>query len=516
MRARPHRKGQDTVRPEPPREEGKFPRGFPPEHGDIAKEANETPEGSTGTNGRRAVSQGPQEKTRKTSKVGPEISFTDEVRPTSVKEISGPTLDEAEGSITQEESGTDEEQEESHGEEDFEDLETPAGRALATTQLISWIRKVMPQTMQGEEVEERLSNLVADALEDSTALGIQAAIKYGKTPDGQDYQVPAEMLAEDEAALSKGFKRAARERLRELDKDATKGRLNPERVWKWVSPENPDFERVLDMATNGVQIPTPPGFVPNVSENGPGIPTPNPQNHKVGAALRKMIVKGFREPRLCFVTTEATARRLVPCFHCSPAVWAPKDGKDSGRNCNNCSYCRQGNTAMNGEWLKERAKEKWNKIAHPTLEDLVDMIVTFSAAAVRNGLGDTRIRLWKMDLKGAYTLVSYSVEDVHLMACSVPEDLVVFFLCGTFGWGGTPYAFQVITRVLVWELNSPLATAGKRLKGTALMYVDDLAGVTFQDDVTEDLATAHALIEGLLGTHTGSTTKERGRKSSTD
>jgi hypothetical protein len=155
---------------------------------------------------------------------------------------------------------------------------------------------------------------------------------------------------------------------------------------------------------------------------------------------------------------------------------------------------------MNGDWLKARAKEKWDKIAHPTLEDLVEMIVTFSAAAVRNGFGTTRIRLWKMDLKGAYTLVSYSVEDVHLMACSVPDDLVVFFLCGTFGWGGTPYAFQVITRVLVWELNSPLATVGKRLKGTALMYVDDLAGVTFHDDVTEDLATAHDLIEGLLGT----------------
>ena len=102
MLARPQRKGQDTGRPKPPREEGKFPRGFPPEHGDIAKEANETPEGSTGTNGRRAVSQVPQRKTPKTSMAGPEISFTDEVRPTSVNEISGPTLDESEGPITQE------------------------------------------------------------------------------------------------------------------------------------------------------------------------------------------------------------------------------------------------------------------------------------------------------------------------------------------------------------------------------------------------------------------------------
>jgi hypothetical protein len=379
------------------------------------------------------------------------------------------------------------------------DVDTTEGRSRAIAQIIGWIRRVMPVSWQGEDVEARLTNLASQALAETNVMGIQQAVEFGTLPDGSEYQVPTSFIEEDEAALAKGLRKATRERLRELDKDPNKGRINPDKVWKWISETNPDFDAILDIATNGATIMTPPEFIPNASTTGSGIPRPSPHNQKVGAALRKMVVEGFREPRLCFITTSAKARQLVPCFHCSPAQWAPKDGKKQGRNCNNCSFCRQGSMSMNGEWLRSQARLKWGRMQHPTLEDMVRMIVEFSAEAVRNGFGHLTIRLWKMDLKGAYTLISYRAEDVHLMACSVPDDLVIFFLCGTFGWGGTPYAFQVVTRALVWELNSPLGTVGSRLRGKALMYVDDLAGVSFEDDLQHDLGVAHALIEGLLG-----------------
>ena len=393
------------------------------------------------------------------------------------------------------------EHETSDGEEesDIGDVDTEEGRHQAITKIIGWIRRVMPASWQGKDVEDRLTDLATQALAETNLMGVRQAVEYGTLPDGSEYKVPTAFIEEDEAALGKGLRKATCQRLRELDRDPDRGRINPEKVWDWISENNPDFNSILDMATNGVNILTPPDFIPNASEEGPGVPRPSPHNRKVGAALRKMIVEGFREPRLCFITTEAKAKQLVPCFHCSPAQWAPKDGKPQGRNCNNCSFCRQGSMSMNGEWLRSAAKRKWGTIKHPTLEDMVAMIVAFSEEAVRNGNGHRIFRLWKMDLKGAYTLMSYKAEDVHLMACSVPDDLVVFFLCGTFGWGGTPYAFQVITRAIVWELNSPSATVGTRIKGTALMYVDDLAGVSFEEDLTHDLGAAHALIEGLLG-----------------
>ena len=123
------------------------------------------------------------------------------------------------------------------------------------------------------------------------------------------------------------------------------------------------------------------------------------------------------------------------------------------------------------------------------------MIEDFARKAVEAGHGDKVIRLWKMDLKGAYTLMSYRAADVHRMACNLPGGLVVFFLCGTFGWGATPYAFQVITRAIAWELNN----GNKRLHGTCLMYVDDIIGVSFEEDVNADILTVKTLVEGLLG-----------------
>ena len=49
---------------------------------------------------------------------------------------------------------------------------------------------------------------------------------------------------------------------------------------------------------------------------------------------------------------------------------------------------------MNGEWLRSKAKLKWGAMKHPTLEDMVEMIVEFSKEAVRNGLGHLTFRLW--------------------------------------------------------------------------------------------------------------------------
>jgi hypothetical protein len=62
------------------------------------------------------------------------------------------------------------------------------------------------------------------------------------------------------------------------------------------------------------------------------------------------------------------------------------------------------------------------------------------------------MRIWKMDLKRAYRLLSFRPEDVGLFAMLLSEDRVYFQLAGIFGWSGTPAAFQVVTRAITWEL----------------------------------------------------------------
>ena len=49
--------------------------------------------------------------------------------------------------------------------------------------------------------------------------------------------------------------------------------------------------------------------------------------------------------------------------------------------------------------------------------------------------------MWKIDLKGAYTLLSIHPDSVHLFGMELSNDIIVFFLCGVFNRTGTPFAF---------------------------------------------------------------------------
>ena len=101
------------------------------------------------------------------------------------------------------------------------------------------------------------------------------------------------------------------------------------------------------------------------------------------------------------------------------------------------------------------------------------------------------MRIWKMDLKGAYTLLSFRPEDVGLFGMLLTGDLVYFQLAGIFGWSGTPAAFQVVTRAISWELKHAL-------RSRTLMYVDDIIGVCFAEDVDTDLRRTRDICTSLL------------------
>ena len=367
--------------------------------------------------------------------------------------------------------------------------------------LTPWLRR-------GRQDEVRLTEACREALLlGSNVFGVNHAAQTA----GVFHFNPVHIQEDEEAVRKSGFVRAAFDRLQELDSDPDKGRLNTGRVQRWISRENPEFKALMKLATppnladpargGGVRIPLPPGFRPNSGE-GQTLPRPNPQTVLAQHALRRMVQEGFRDNRLCFILPENLARRVLPEFHCSPAQWAPKFGKPLGRSCNNCSYRGPGTkVAINGpdkKWLREQAIEMFGKIRHPTITDMVAMIVDFLDRAVQAGRGNERVRLWSMDLQGAYTLLPFCLADLQWMCMNLPSDLVVVFLCGIFGWGAMPYAFDIVTRALRWEMNHGTVRDGP-LRGPSEMYVDDMFGCTFQSDLRRDLASAKGKAEGLLG-----------------
>ena len=104
------------------------------------------------------------------------------------------------------------------------------------------------------------------------------------------------------------------------------------------------------------------------------------------------------------------------------------------------------------------------------------------------------IDLWKTDLKGAYTLMSFKSSNCMKFAVELVKDITIIFLCGLFGWSSTPAAFQVITRAIIFEL-------GLILLGMALMYVDDIVGVSERSELQHDLDAARGVCTNLLGDH---------------
>jgi hypothetical protein len=217
-------------------------------------------------------------------------------------------------------------------------------------------------------------------------------------------------------------------------------------------------------------------------------------------AVDKMIFEGFRAKGLAFILPLAVVESLPTRVHFSPLSWAPKPKKTKGRNiCDTGNKGRKhlrGPPVLNGPEVKEMVDALWGTIEHPTLNDIVNMCLDFysAASACDSSVSWDDLRLWKMDLSGAFTLLDFRPEDVPLMGAEMDNKLAVFFGCGIFGWTGMPAAFQVVNRALVWEL-----TRSAVLNGTMKMYTDDAIGVCLAKDVEHDLKVTRELCTNLLG-----------------
>ncbi len=126
------------------------------------------------------------------------------------------------------------------------------------------------------------------------------------------------------------------------------------------------------------------------------------------------------------------------------------------------------------QWLRDKLEKLWGKIVHPTVESLACMVVR---AVAKFGLGN--VILWKMDLAGAFNLMNFHHTAARLLAFELTDGLSVIHTTGMFGWTGTPYVFQCITRVLC-KLSNQL------ISGDCDWYVDDSMGISPTVTVHED------------------------------
>ena len=329
--------------------------------------------------------------------------------------------------------------------------------------------------------EEQITHLIQEA---SEAARDDYGVDSAKAWAG-GYEFPEEYVRSDVKFLQSqmlDFTSMVRRRLRQLSPD----RLSVERV-EGLRADNPERGLMMELV-GGMKVHRPEGFIPN----GAHPRTPLRSTYEsVATAVNKML-GAVVEQKLAFLIPLEMAQRHVPELHLCKAHWCTKKGKASGRPLGDLSYVD--GTPLNTDETAAAATQHYGQILHPTIDDIAVMIYTFWTEAKEKdpSLRWTELRLWKMDLKGAYTLLSFRPEDAGLFGMLLTGDIVYLQIAGIFGWAGTPAAFQVVTRAISWELKHSL-------RSSTLMYVDDIIGVCFAEDVAQDLVKTRDICTSLLG-----------------
>jgi hypothetical protein len=353
----------------------------------------------------------------------------------------------------------------------------------AVTEARLMMEQCFPAASSGVSVEE-VRDLVTTAFNDNSKIaGVEEAVAWA-----EGFVIPEEVVHRDEAILASfGGDVVAMARSRQLE--PAPERLSHGRISRLQS-DNPEIERLRSLA-DGMPVPVALDFVPN----GAHLLRYGYKQRRVyqqtAPAVNKMLYDWHREG-LGIVVTENTARK-IDGLHLSPPSWTPKKGKDSGRPITDMTADSWG-TPLNSEASVAAAVKLWGPIEHPTITDIVRMILSFYE---REKAADPTVQwedvvLFKMDLRGAYTLLSFKPEEVPKLGIPLSGGLVLLVMCGMFGWNCTPFAFQVVTRAIVHELL-------RLLKGAALMFVDDLIGCTLRRYQLADLRTSEAVCNDLLG-----------------
>ena len=118
------------------------------------------------------------------------------------------------------------------------------------------------------------------------------------------------------------------------------------------------------------------------------------------------------------------------------------------------------------------------------------------------------LELFSKDLNGAFTLLFFDAEDVQNLAMEMTDEMVIIFICGIFGWTGTPAASQVINMAIMHELK-------RVLYGAAVMYSDDILVVTTKSAALEDMSATDNVCGNLMGPDSVEETKTKSGRSLT-
>ena len=347
------------------------------------------------------------------------------------------------------------------------------------TDLADWIKSAFPESPVSLT---QITSLLSDAFK----LGSSIYREDAANEWAEHFNIPAVAIQADLDLLHAcggDFNKLIREKRSAIDSD----RMSAASVKRWISPNNPEYHKMIDLALNGIDLCTPPSYEGVTFDTRPHL---GRAFLATACAVEKMMFEAYWSRGLAIVLPATEVQRLATFGMCI-AGWATKLNKKSGRPITNGSGRPRMSEAhfINGPATKAIAILKYGNITNPTIGDAIRMILKF---LTDNNCTIDDVTVFKFDLKAAYTMLSYALSQVREVGVELRDEVFMFFLGGVFGLTSTPFAFDVVTRALVWELNI-------LLKGSVLMYVDDGLIVTLHLHEEHDIDKVCEVATGLLG-----------------
>ena len=265
-------------------------------------------------------------------------------------------------------------------------------------------------------------------------------------------------------------------------------RLSIERLNRLWDHNDPDFELLCEFAREGVPVMTSHDFVP-CRESPPAF---SPKYSIAFPAVNKLIYDSYKADQAVILPSNCIA--MLPPeipIHQSRLGHTLKKGKPQGRVTCNYSF-GEPPFRLNTDEVREMARERYGDIKLSTVDDMALMILKQLDYAKQWGRTSEDLILWKMDLKGAFTLLFFRPIDCGLLVLAMTCGLSYIPIAGNFGLTIFPFIFNVISRCL-------LRAILLLILGLACIYIDDLQGCCFKEDVDEEIEIASGVIVKLLG-----------------
>jgi hypothetical protein len=329
----------------------------------------------------------------------------------------------------------------------------------------------------------------------STIRNIERAVRWASLPNGLPFRFSTRTLQAHHTILTTFCNNSLDNLiLRQQNILRSRGRLSHVSIAATITPavraqltDLRDEQRIHDLVL-GIRIPTSRHFIPQSS------PEPlRPRFRLAMPAVHKLFQSQIDESSVIVLPTVAlsTTHTIHP-IHYQSLGWTTKAENDCGRVTGDMSYTTwvsslNGLTADTKADVRSQIVAMWGDISLPDLNDIAHDILD---QADKHGWEN--ISLYKKDVKAAFHRLLFHPDSVGLTAFALDELYTILHLVGNFGWTGTPFAWDVIGRIM-------LAAARITVTGSLRLYVDDFFGACLTTCLRSNNSAVDTVIRTLLG-----------------